>query len=438
MIAAGVLRMRLRLRVLIMAASLLSVTAPAAWAQNGASLGMGGSYTPLARTAEAIYWNPANLGFWKPGMPEFNLKCYSFVVSAGNNTFSLDMLNKYNGRILDAEAKQEILSKIPSGEGVIPSARANASVVALTYKNFGFALELNAAGDFEIPREIFQLALYGFEDKLIEFAYDGNAVGVGKMTFAYGRPIAQDKVLQLPWGRGEIRFKEITAGASLSYIFCGGFAELQRGFASSGLNGPSTPGPDGLVLDARNVFRTAEGGWGFGLDVGLGLVTEDDLMIGLALDNFLSRVSWNDNAEETVVDISLPPGTYVWQHDSELDLDDYGQSETRKIGSFSASLPRDFRLGVAKKLEGGRWLPCVELARENSRYRFTAGARYTALNWMDLFAGLGFKTGDAFYSGGVAFSFGKYYLDFGARSRGSIAGNSTKGVAVANSFSFTF
>jgi len=430
--------MRLRMWALRMAVGSLAVTAAAAWAQNGASLGMGGSYTPVARGAEAIFWNPANLGFWKPGMPEFNLKCYSFIFSAGNNTFSLDMLNKYNGRILDADAKQEILSKIPSGEGVIPSARANASIVALTYKNFGFALELNAEGDFEIPKEIFQLALYGFEDKLIDFAYDGNTVGVGKMTFAYGKPVARDKVLKLPWGRGDIRIKEITAGASVSYIFAGGFADLKSGFVSSGFNGPSTTGPDGLVLDTRNVFRTAEGGWGFGLDVGLGLVTESDWMIGLALDNFLSRVSWNDNPEETVVDISLPPGTYVWQNDSELDLDDYGQSETRKTGSFSAGLPRDFRLGVAKKLEGGRWLPCVELARENSRYRFTAGARYAALGWMDLFAGVGFKTGDAFYSGGVAFSFGKYYLDFGARSRGALAGNGTKGIAIANSFSFTF
>ncbi|MFC1544867.1 hypothetical protein ACFL4X_01745 [Gemmatimonadota bacterium] len=430
--------MRLGFRVLIVTISLLSVTSAVVQARNGASLGMGGSYTSIARGAEAIFWNPANLGFWEPGMPKYNLKCYSFSVSGGNNAFPLDMLNEYNGRFLDADAKQEILAKIPSGEGVVPSARANASVVALTYKNFGFALELDAAGDFSIPKEVFQLALFGFEDKLIEFAYDGNAVAVGKMTFAYGRPIAQNKVLKLPWIGEEIRFREITAGASVSYIFAGGFADMRKGFVSTGFNGPSSAGPNGLVLDTRSIFRTAEGGWGFGLDLGFSAVTESDWMLGLAIDNFLSRVSWNDDAEETVVDISLPPGTYIWQDNSELDLDDYGQSETRKISSFSAGLPRDFRIGVAKKLEGDRWLPGVELARENSRYRFTAGSRYAALSWMDLFAGVGFKTGGIFYSGGVAFSFNRYYLDFGARSRGALAGNGTKGIAIANSFSFTF
>ena len=43
-----------------------------------------------------------------------------------------------------------------------------------------------------------------------------------------------------------------------------------------------------------------------------------------------------------------------------------------------------------------------------------------------------------FYSSGVALAFDRYDLDFGVRNCGSIAGNSTKGIAVANSFSFTF
>ena len=95
------------------------------------------------------------------------------------------------------------------------------------------------------------------------------------------------------------------------------------------------------------------------------------------------------------------------------------------------------RAGLSKKLKGGTFIPNVELARENTRMRLSVGGM-ADLKYIQLFAGIGRKSEDNFYSAGFAVSWYHFYFDLGARSRNAIAGNGSKEVALASSLRFGF
>jgi hypothetical protein len=417
---------------------LLSATAEPLRAQSGASLGMGGAYTSLARGTEAAYWNPANLGYERPGATDWNIKLWSFSAGGGSNAFSLDMLDKYNGKHLTDTDKDDILAEISDEDGVKPSFKLAASVMAINYKNFCLVIfDGSAAGDFEVPKKAFDLGLYGIrKGETYNFDSEGSGNATGRFTLAYGRPIAKHKFLVLP-GNKEVRFREITAGIAVSYINGAAIAEIRESRTTASLVGPDDPGLKGMNFNSRTIFRHGQGGSGLGIDLGFGFVTETDWMFGFAIDNIYGRIKYDKDPEETSVIVDIDNAFFDDYEQDIRDIDDDARENTYGISAFSKSLPIDMRMSLAKKLQGGKYIPNVEIARENTRFRVTGGGQAT-FGWLRLFAGLGYRTEDVFFSSGFALAFHNFYTDFGLRTRGAVAGNGTKALAFAHSLQFGF
>jgi len=300
----------------------MAMTAGAVRAQNGASLGLGGAYTALARGPEAIFWNPANLGYHDPDAPDLQDRLFSLGLAAGNNAFTIDLYNKYNGTFISEAGKREILNEISDEDGVKFASKIDAQALAITYKNFGFSLEGNALFDASLPKGAFELGLNGFDLDRYTFKSTSDGFVVSRVNFSYGRALWNNKFLELTPTR-VIKFRAITAGATLSYIGAGAIFETLQA------DNVVTKDDNGIGVNFRNRTREAEGGNGVGLDIGFGFITETDWQFGVTFDNVVGRMNWSDQAKTRLGTLDLERPRFI---DEFEDLDISARKNAEVIG----------------------------------------------------------------------------------------------------------
>ena len=157
------------------------------FAQDGASLGLGGANTAIARGTEAIFWNPANLALSEPTDTKLNIKLFSWSGGAGNNSFDMNLYNEIfgvekdaqgRGKFLTQDDKNDILARVDDDDGLALTAKGDFSVFAITYKNFGFSLEGNINARGSIAKDAVLFPLEGFVRDSYDFSVNGNGVGV--------------------------------------------------------------------------------------------------------------------------------------------------------------------------------------------------------------------------------------------------------------------
>ena len=398
------------------------------YAQDGISLGLGGAGTAYARGTEAIYWNPANLGFGQNGETPFELKLYSITGGIDNNSLTIDLYNTYNGKSWTDADKREILDAIPS-EGLKIWGKTDVSVLSVAYRNFGFSVEGTGIGEGGIARDAFELALFGNAsgDSVYSFSGEGNGFGVLSFNFSYGHPLYRNRKFLMPFGR-VLNVRQLNIGANISLLRGLGYVDL---IDSEGrleiLN-------NGINVPANFRTREAQGGWGAGVDIGVSMLTASNFSVGFVLDNAISSIRWSQNPHERVERFDLRRLKYLDEiHD--LELDDYRESEYREIDSFSDGLPRNFRLGLAKHLTHG--IVNAEMGRDNDRMRFSAGGG-VFIRFLQLYGGIGVKEESAFFSAALAVNLRNFYFDVGVRQRGGVTGGSSKGITIANSIRLKF
>lgn len=398
------------------------------YAQDGVSLGLGGAYTALARETEAIYWNPANLALYDTINPRINIKPYSFYGGFDNNALTIDLYNKYNGKYLTATDKKEILDAIPDN-GFKLLGKVDASALGISYRNFGFSIEANGAMKGSLSKNVFDIILNGNirTDSVYNFSSSGYGFGLARFNFSYGRVIAKNRFLLLPFGRS-IKLRQVNAGATLSILRGIGYVNLIDSNArlelfNGGFNAPS-----------RFRVRESRGGWGVGLDLGFSMVTETQWCAGFALDNALSTIRWSKEAKERTEQFDLRQLRFLDEL-SDLKMDDYRTSTDKTIRGFSDDLPRDFRLGIGKYFS--QFIVSGEWARENGHMLFTAGGG-VYLSFLHLYAGFGTMESDVNFSGAIAFDFRYVIIDFGFRNRSGFTSAKTKGLTIAHSIRLAF
>lgn len=406
-------------------------------AQQGISTGLGGAYTAIARGPEAVFWNPANLGL-SSSLPSFNIKMYSFGFDFGNNVFNIDFYNDYFtgtgetdaegnkiGKTLTESDKNDILNKIPD-DGLELMGKADVSFLAFNYKNFGFSIEGNVFVEMTFPKDAFVMILTDIGEKSYSFDIEGNGFGVGKVNFSYGRAVLKNKVRRI-FNRN-IKINELAVGATISYLRGAGYAKVTESdvnvnITSTGFNAPS-----------RVVTRVASFGSGFGLDLGVGAVIENEWQMGLVFDNIPGIISWSSDAKENINTFDLEREMYINELE-DIDIDDYSKTEDVDLNSFTQTLPLNVRLGVARYYK--RYMGNVELARDYGHIRFSLGGGVD-LKFIEFYASYGRTRGDNCFSGAVAFNY-KYFLwDIGVTNRGGLTGNASKGLAFGSSIRFGF
>jgi len=395
---------------------------PAATVHSSArAAAMGGAFTALAKSVNAAKYNPANLGL--DGYQQYGLEVAAFGASLTNNAFTLSDYNKYTGAVLSTADKQDIMEKIPI-EGLSIDADVKASALSLALGRFALSLNGVGAADVNLNREIVDLILNGntFADTVDVSGSYSDGVSYATLSFSYGKPVYSSGTRQL------------AVGLTASYI---------RGIATEEvvkLQGLAATYEAGFQGQGEAVFRTATGGWGYGLDLGAALKLNDRYTVGARIENLISRIHWSKDPEQHGYIFDFDTATVDDFDEDFVTSDDYSID----IDAFSTSLPAVMNVGFART--SGKLLWAVDWTQgfraapgASTKPRLAVGAEYYLTSWLPLRSG--------FMAGGdrhTAFSFGSgldlygAYLDFAIITGTTLSVYSAKGIHLAFSTGISF
>ncbi|MEW5795748.1 MAG: hypothetical protein AB1772_05255 [Candidatus Zixiibacteriota bacterium] len=385
------------------------------------SAAIGGAFTGLAKGVSASKYNPANLGL--DGYNQYGLELASFGASVTNNAFTLSDYNKYTGAVLSTADKQDILDKIPT-EGLSIDADVKASALSVALGKFVLSFNGVGAADVNLNRDIVNLLLNGntFADTVDVTGSYSNGVSYATGSLSYGLPVYSSGTRQL------------AVGLTASYIYGLGIEEVVS------LKGLATTLQTGFDGQGEAIIRTASGGSGYGLDLGIALKLSNNYTAGVRLENVISKINWNKDSQEH---------GYIFSFDTAT-IDDFDQdfvtSEdyTRDIPSFSTTLPAVMNAGFART--SGKLLWAVDWTQgfraapgTSTKPRMAIGAEWSLVSWLP-FRG-GFSAGgdrNTVFSFGTGLNLIGFYLDAAIITGSSLSVYSAKGANLAMSMGILF
>lgn len=407
--------------VLLLAASGSFLLAPAARAQGSVrAWGMACAYTAAARGIDAVDWNPANLALTDGR----TLGIASAAVDLSNNAFSLDRYNEISGATLTQTDKDRILADIPPG-GLVLNADVRASALGFRSGPYALTVQGLAGGSGRLDRDFFELILLGNEvNQSISFAdTEGEAYAVAGATFSAARPL---------WTGYRSR---LSAGINVRYLY--GIYELHVEEASGTLVTTMSE----ITGRAEAALVSASGGSGYGVDIGLALQAPRGWVLGLALDNLYSRMSWSGDPERHLWSASADSINLA---NEDLDEAITNSDTTVSIDPYASSLPRRLRLGASNQF--GDILLAVDVtqglesrAGVSTRTALSAGLEWRAWSWMYPRFGLGLGGASGSSAAvGLGLRLGPWRLDLALLNRGSLWPDDTKGLGLAAGSSLEF
>jgi hypothetical protein len=348
---------RRTLQLLSLGTALLTATAsPAAAGSRADALGPAGFAAERGITAARL--NPAHLAL--DAAPRWSATLVGMELTAGNSSFSLADYKRYNGTFLDESDKATILAAIDNsgmesfanGHGILPGVQIGP--IAL------FALT-RAAGSQHASRALFEAALLGVDLRNpLQLDADADATVWSEIGVAYGH------------AHGDLRF-----GAAAK-LLVGHYREkgwsigtLTPIFADSVLSSVAT--------DGAAYTQTAEGGNGFGLDLGVAW-ERGATTLSLAAGNLFGRIRWDQ----------APHIEGSSHHSPDLVGEEFPEGEDidEPIAPFSDSVPTTWRLGATHRL-APTWLLLAGLTHDDvAGSEFGFGGEWSGIGWLPLRAGL--------------------------------------------------
>jgi hypothetical protein len=378
------------------------------------SVAMGGAYIGLASGVDAGRHNPANLGLMD--YRRTGLELVGIGANIDNNSFTLGDYNKYSGAVLTSQDKDYILSRIPRG-GLELSADAECSALAFTTRNIGFTVAAVGLADINLSKDIFELILNGntYADTIDVDGSYSEAVSYLSFGLSYGMPVYSAGTRQL------------SVGATVKYLRGLAIEEVTE------LQGLAATYEDGFQGSGDAVIRTAEGGTGFALDLGVAIQFNDDYTAGARIENILSHLTWNRDAEEHRYLFEFDTMTVVNMNEDYVVSEEY----STPLGSFSTSLPAVMVIGFAKRSGDFRWAidwqqGFRQAAGTSTTPRLSLGAETYATDFLPV--RIGFTAGGAertAFSFGSGLHFSTFYLDWAYVTGTSLPGYSSKGINLA-------
>ncbi len=365
---------------------------------DAASLALGGGGLAASRGISSAWQNPAHLAL--PDGPSWSIGLVGAQAAIGNDAFSLSDYQSYNGAYLDQGAKDEILGAI-GPEGMALHAAASGALPGIHIGPFAAFSTTMLHSSATLSRTWAELVLDGVQlDEAIDL---GTTAGVldawSELGVAHGRRI------------GPLAF-----GASIKWLQGHYHVESE----AAGDLSPTVE--DGVItsLGATGSLRatTAEGGSGWGVDVGLALLL-GRTTLSAAASNFAGSIHWDQNPRLTGL-----------VYDEELELGEEPpepQEIDETIDPFDAALPQVWRAGLAHPVSD-RLLAVAAASRVGSGADavddFGAGLELRPFSWFGLRFGSGHSSVDGVrFTGGIGFSPGPIALDFGVGHRGGFFGS---------------
>lgn len=254
----------------LLALALAAVPAAGQVPSTARALGMGGAYVASARGQEAIFQNPANLGL--AGSPEWSVALTQLGVgtSLSGPRFA-DLPDLLNFDDIAQSRRDELLARVPeSGAEVAVDTRV--PLFAMQTGRVGLAVSYGMTGAHTLGRDIVDLLLNGYQDGRTDYSV-GNTAGwrASYLDFAaaYGRKVGP-----------------VSLGATGHYFH-------GRSVAHSRMFEPR------FDLEAQDfsvdyVGVLAEGGRGWGVDLGAAVQPHRTLTLSAAVANAFTRMRWSD------------------------------------------------------------------------------------------------------------------------------------------------
>ena len=375
--------------------------------------GMGGASTASSRGLEAVVYNPANLAF----SDGTTVGLAAAAADIHNNAFSLDRYNEITGQYLDSADKAQLLSDIPE-DGFKLDADVSASALGFQTGNFALSFSGLGSGQGNLDKDYFDLVLNGNQlGETVDFSNTwGEGSAVGSAALSYGMIVWE--------GAGS----QFSVGANARYLQ--GIYEVHVTDAYGTLSTSMTE----LSGEAYVATESSDGGQGYGLDLGIAMQTVGGWHFGLAVDNVVATINWDQNVERqemrvTAADINLLNG--------DLNAAVADADTTFATDGYSTTLPQRARLGAAKQF--GSFMLAADYVQglENRGITSTKPLVNAGMEWKlsSYFQPrLGISTGGERGNSatvGVGFKAGPWRLDAAAISRSGMSVGGSKGVGVA-------
>jgi hypothetical protein len=378
---------------------------------SGRSVGMAGAYTQAARGVESVFWNPANLGFSRSS--DKDLEVLSLGISAYNNAFTLNQYNRYNGEFLTTNDKEAILQDIPA-DGFSGSAEASLLGLGISWGRLAFTISGQGSSRLLFPKDPIEVLFFGnqINDTILLTDSDGEAYASADFGFSYGKTM---------WKHGE---KAILCGLGVKYVRGLAYQEVIQS------QGEMVTLETGVTGQGDFAVRSAQGGNGYGLDLGITFKYNRKWSFGAFLANVASAIKWNRKTQEK---------GYVFRVDSllaeDFDVDSLvvDESYTRDISSFTTHVPMLLRLGIG--CQGVRSLLTFDLEQGmgvSDQLRASVGGEYRISRLLALRAGLAVGGAEALeIAGGLGLKQGGYHLDIGMAMQKGLWPTRSKAIKLA-------
>ncbi len=343
---------------------------------NAREMGMAGAYGAVAHGADAVNWNPANLGLVLTS--GFTLQMPGMGMRVLNSSFGLADYNRYNGAVLAQEEKAEILSKIPD-DGLKLIVHGGGMLTAASISRLALALRLRASSDLVISRDLFELVLNGNElGREYDFSQSaGSGWAMADVSISYGQ------AFYVPY------FNDFAVGVSLHWLKGLGMAEVLES------RGRVLTDFEGLSGDGFAKLRTASGGNGFSIDIGLAGITKNNVVLSLAVLNLASQVRWDQEVRIYEYGIRADSLTVEALVNKEADSLITDLQEDYPGKAFTRNLPPELKFGAAYALSdwllSGQLIQALQKAPGINRVPYVAlGAEWRRLSFLPLRFGLAF------------------------------------------------
>ncbi len=462
--------------IAILNVSLLAQSGGSSGLFNPRATALGNTYTASARGVYTIGINPANLADSLDHTVQIStlFPIPGFNFSVGNDFLNADEFSYFfagkkdengevKGKLLTDADKQRFVALFDNGSQLrmgfsLPifslSVNAGKEIGA-----FGFSIEDRFGMQVNLPKELFDFAMYGNEVGK-KFNFDDLSSKESYLRY-YTYSYARDLTEFLPEGW----LKNLSAGISLKIVKGYAYAEAKSfGTSFETLEDHSilvknksemniAVSPDfGIVWDFEDDTTKAQSyspfptpaGSGVGFDIGFSAKLDDVWSFGFALTD-IGSVNW----DKEIVQYSSSGSFTLTKIDSAA-LDSLGDSfkgEGKYGEPFTTSLPTALRLGAAFRLDNflegdfpGEMLIVAGLNQgfndepgNSTTPRFSLGCEWKPVSWFPIRTGFSFGGLEGFNWGfGFGLDSGVLTIDFAAANLNSLlAPNSAKKLGIS-------
>ena len=386
-------------------------------AASAAGFSMAGNYTALARSYDAIAFNPAGLALGQPKL--FAISLFSASVNSGINPIKFSDIKAHENKLIPVSTRESWLQQIGTGRET-GGTSGGFSIAALSIKNFGAQVGLIGGGEVNLNQDAAEALLFGNAGRTgsaRDFNFrgsnaNGSLFGVGAMSYA------------VPLGTNSPD-RQFAIGVTAKYI---------RGIAAArAADHGSTTTAERINVEFPAIYtdstHVGNAGGGFGVDLGLSLV-RSGTTYSVTARNVVNTFAWNTTA------FTSRPGGFTFDgttNDSDFDEQPYSNAPSTMRAAFEAEkFTPEIAAGVARTVRPSLLVTADASQRFGNGINLTPkmkvglGAEYTGLSVLALRGGAAAIT-DGFQGAvGVGLRVAGFEMSVGGMLR-SINGNGETG-----------